>query len=414
MKAGIICCQIGAREHYALARGLQQKGELRRLITDAWVPPDSAAGRSLGRLFQPLRERYHPELPTSSVTAYTKRMLVFEFSARIRGLTGWERMIARNDWFQEQAVQFIRNHRLFEGGGEECPVVFSYSYAARSIFAEARRRGCTTVLGQIDAGPYEEKLVQDQHHTFPEFHSETPGAPEAYWKRWREETEIADAIVVNSEWSKNAVQRAGVPEQKLHVVPLIYETPLKRRTPRAYPKAFSKRRPLRVLFLGTLTLRKGLAQLLQAAHALQSEPIEWWMVGDGPVTIPNRYREQSSIQWVGRVPRGRTRHYYEKADVFLLPTISDGFALTQLEAQAHGLPVIASRRCGNVVIAEKNGLLLPDVTHEAISSAVTWCSQHPEHLESMSRSALARVDDFRAEQVIPAFLEAAEGAHKAS
>jgi glycosyltransferase involved in cell wall biosynthesis len=52
---------------------------------------------------------------------------------------------------------------------------------------------------------------------------------------------------------------------------------------------------------------------------------------------------------------------YDRADVFILPTLSDGYAITQLEALARGLPVIASRHCGSAVVHGKNGWILPDL-----------------------------------------------------
>ena len=54
--------------------------------------------------------------------------------------------------------------------------------------------------------------------------------------------------------------------------------------------------------------------------------------------------------------------FYKEADVFILPTLSDGFGLTQLEAQSWKLPVIASRHCGEVVRDGENGVVLEEVS----------------------------------------------------
>jgi glycosyltransferase involved in cell wall biosynthesis len=52
---------------------------------------------------------------------------------------------------------------------------------------------------------------------------------------------------------------------------------------------------------------------------------------------------------------------YAQADVFILPTLSDGYAITQLEALSRGLPVMASRHCGAAVEHGKSGWILPDL-----------------------------------------------------
>src|SRR5262245_12119431 len=60
-----ICCQIGAREHYAVARALHRHNSLRLLLTDAWFPPRGP----LTRLKPSLRTRFHAELTTANVYA---------------------------------------------------------------------------------------------------------------------------------------------------------------------------------------------------------------------------------------------------------------------------------------------------------------------------------------------------------
>src|SRR5262249_2058428 len=78
--------------------------------------------------------------------------------------------------------------------------------------------------------------------------------------------------------------------------------------------------------------------------------------------------------------------YYRDADIFILPTLSDGFALTQLEAQTHGLPVIASRCCGEVVRDRINGIVLEEPTPDAIVAALQFCLGNPDRLAQFSEN----------------------------
>ena len=89
---------------------------------------------------------------------------------------------------------------------------------------------------------------------------------------------------------------------------------------------------------------------------------------------------------------GEVGTYYRNADVFILPTHSDGFALTQLEAQVYGLPVFASHRCGDVVLDGVNGRLIDPITPEAIAALVRWAIAHPHLLEIMSGHAIGRAN----------------------
>src|SRR5207248_1735602 len=145
---------------------------------------------------------------------------------------------------------------------------------------------------------------------------------------------------------RDCLEKQKIDSGKLKLVPLAYESPITDTpiTP-AYPSRFTRERPLRALFLGQINLRKGIARLLEAANALRNEPVEFWMVGPLQCQPPEHLLNLPNVRWFGRATRDQARKYYLEADVFLLPTLSDGFALTQLEAQAHGLPIIGSRRC---------------------------------------------------------------------
>jgi len=245
------------------------------------------------------------------------------------------------------------------------------------------------VLGQIDPGPVEEEIVRTEHEIHPEFVSDWRSAPSKYWQNWGQELELADKILVNSDWARTALERSGVNQQKLAVIPLAYEPPANDSpTTHKYPDRFTLERPLRVLFLGQVNLRKGVARLLEAAHALRKEPVEFWMVGSRQCRPLEQLRRLKNARWFRRVAHANATQYYRNADIFILPTLSDGFALAQLEAQAHGLPVIASQRCGEVVHDGINGIVLDEPTPDAIVAALQLCLRNPDQLAQFSENAM--------------------------
>src|SRR5262249_9163010 len=269
------CFQLGAREHYAIPRALFRMGVLQRLITDAWVAP-SFFLRKISSRTASLKERFHCELRDAPVTAFNSSLIMFETFARARGLREWGKILARNQWFQDKLISYLRCSQLSTTDDYQ-PILLSYSYTALGPFRYAKSQGWKTVLVQIDPGSEEEKIVAQEASRVPELAGEWQRAPTEYWASWREECDLADRIVVNSEWSREGLIRAGVPAEKLSVIPLAYESPeVSRcrvatslqgdhksavRTPRTYPERFTCERPLRVLFLGQVNLRKGVAPL---------------------------------------------------------------------------------------------------------------------------------------------------------
>jgi glycosyltransferase involved in cell wall biosynthesis len=350
-------------------------------LTDAWFSP----ANPIGKLAPIFRERFHRELSTARVYADNSGVLRFELLGKMTGSSGWPLIRRRNSWFQKWAVsQLSRFEEAHEGR-----TVFAFSYAARDIFRLARARGWRTVLGQIDPGPPEERIVGGLYGEEAIQRGDWERAPPRYWRDWREECELADRIVVNSSWSQRALAEEGIPQSKLRIVPLAYEAPAGAENfRRQYPEAFTMARPLRVLFLGSICVRKGVRPLFDAIRLLKGQPVEFWFVGPLQVPIPPDLRGDPQVRWIGARSRGETAEFYRNADVFVFPTFSDGFGLTQLEAQAWKLPVIATRNCGDVVENERNGWLLPEPTGMAIAATIRSCLARPEILSRSSANAV--------------------------
>lgn len=377
---GWICCQLGAREHFALPRALHSRGRLVALVTDAWAR--SGAGPFVPRR---LRERFHAELADARVAAATLGLVRFELAAALAGAHGWERMTRRNAWFQRHARREIER---IAAGSAEVEGVFSFSYAAGAPFELARAHGWRTALGQIDPGPAEERIVSALHARHPELAGPWAPAPPGYWDAWRRECDLADVIVVNSAWSRDALVAEGVSAGRVRVVPLAYDPPPEAAANRReYPARFSTSRPLRLLFLGQLTLRKGMAEILEVMERFDREPVEFRFVGAEQMSIPARARARANARWIGAVPRGEVARHYRECDAFLFPTHSDGFGLTQLEARAWGLPIVASRRCGDVVRDGVDGAVLEEVSAAAIERVVRAWLEAPGRLAALGHEA---------------------------
>ncbi|WP_202951295.1 glycosyltransferase family 4 protein [Xenococcus sp. PCC 7305] len=266
--------------------------------------------------------------------------------------------------------------------------IFAYSYAALKLFRYAKAQGWKTVLGQIDAGLVHQEIIQQKFVNYPNYHENFELAPAEYWQDWLEECFLADKILVNSSWSKKALEKKGMPNKKIYIVPLAYQnSTFDHNFIRKYPPSFSHKRPLKVLFLGRITLGKGIAALLEATELLQDEPIEFWFVGSVKIQVPQRIKDNKKIKFLGAVSRSTTAQYYQQADLFLFPTLSDGFGLTQLEAQAWQLPIIASPFCGEVVKDNINGLTLPEVNGNEITKALSFCLKNPNKLQNFARNS---------------------------
>jgi glycosyltransferase involved in cell wall biosynthesis len=148
---------------------------------------------------------------------------------------------------------------------------------------------------------------------------------------------------------------------------------------------------LKVLWLGSIILRKGIQYLVEAARSLQSERIEFWLAGPIGISQEALSSFPPNVKILGRITRDQLGQVYQRSHVFVLPTISDGFAITQLEAMAHGLPVIATTHCGRVVTDGLDGMIVPARDSQALAHALKVLHDHRDRLRSMSEQALLTV-----------------------
>ena len=214
-------------------------------------------------------------------------------------------------------------------------------------------------------------------------------------------------MIANSSWSATLLDRAGIPKKKLRVVPLAYRNgfPFDKST-RSYPEAFSAARPLNLLFLGQVNLRKGALELIEVMRRLENLPLQLDVVGPIEFGLQDNLKLPTNVKLIGPVARGAVEEHYCQADLLVLPTHSDGFAITQLEALARGLPVMASRHCGDVITDGENGRVIDAVTMDAIEAGLRWALDHPRALADMAAHAPARLRNYTPERVVDTLLEA--------
>ena len=215
-------------------------------------------------------------------------------------------------------------------------------------------------------------------------------------------------MMVNSEFSRQALIQQGVPSGKIVVVPLCYEATgekLKAEMLKTEILKYSDTgTPFRVLFLGQVILRKGIQYLVEAARKLKGENIHFDVVGPIGISADAVKSAPPNIQFHGRATRDEISRWYRSAHVFVLPTLSDGFAITQIEAMAYGLPVIATPNCGSVVSDGVDGYLVPPRNPESLAHVIRRYLEKPECLVSQHLAALRKAKQFSLQRVGAALL----------
>ena len=380
-----ICSQIGWREHYSIPNALHKAGCLKALVTDWYAPENPFLKKLVAMQSRAALAARSEKLPSELVHSFPFRSLL------------WKRQIKANLAKIRTYEAFEQTNRLFAmaAGRLKLPghdLFFGYSYASLETMEVEKKRGVRTIVDQIDPGEWEVQLVNEEMARYPKWAGEPAPVPRGYFEKNLREWDCADKVVVNSSFCRKALVNQGVPEEKIFVMPLCYEGDPA--APGLNKPARNDSGPLRVLFLGQVILRKGIHYLLKAFSLLDPDKVSLDIVGTMGL-LPGAWGTlPPHVRYHGRATRDEIAGWYSQADVFILPTLSDGFAITQLMAMSYGLPVVATPCCGDVVTDGADGFLIPPRDAEAIAGAIQKYAANRELLASHSRAALEKSRQF--------------------
>jgi glycosyltransferase involved in cell wall biosynthesis len=205
------------------------------------------------------------------------------------------------------------------------------------------------------------------------------------------EYEMCDLITLPSGFAYRSFLDKKVPEEKLALLPFGVDLEL-------FKPVAKNDHTFRVIYVGQMSLRKGLGDLLQAALSPRLPNAELWLIGP---TLPEARsllaKYEGQYRYFGPVPRSRLPELYSQGSVFVLASVEEGLAMVQAQAMACGLPVIATTNTGaeDLFTDRVEGFIVPIRNPDAIRERIVQLYQNPDLRKQMSARALERVRSIR-------------------
>lgn len=373
----VLVLQMGARLHYGVPAVYARANALQGLYTDACAsvgvlaiarrvlpPPFRSPGlhRLLGRTLP-------PEIPREAVHVATLSTLTERFVARAARKSGAIVLT------HERLRRRILRERF---GGANC--LCCVDNADLDLMKAAREAGLTVLYRQLIL-PSVGRILREERQLFPGIEPQIPeDVVERGVARDREVFELADAVICASTRIAEDIASLVGPAARTAVVPYGIRADWLQ-APRAPV-------PGRILFVGSVGLRKGNHYLAEAARLLKSRgvPCDVRVVGpfDPRVIARPEFRGPT---YVGQVPRDVVRSEFAQADVLTLPTLADGFGIVHLEALACGVPVVTTANCGSQVRDGEDGFIVPVRDAAALADRLEQIVTDRALRERMSRAA---------------------------
>jgi glycosyltransferase involved in cell wall biosynthesis len=343
---------------------------------------------SLGREFE---RRTYDERFQSSTMQHPCRELLRMLATRLKisrltrhevGLFSIDAIYRSLD--RKVARRMDSNPDMFNG-------VYAYEDGALESFRVARKLGIRCYYDlPIAFTETAQRLLHEEAARLPAWESTLGGGTRDSTIKLRrkvEELELADTVLCPSSFVADSIPEKSRANKT--VVVASFGSPTVG-SAKSFTQSIGKR--IRVLFVGSMTQRKGLADLFTAMRILNRNDVELVVMGSLQARM-EFYRKQfpDFIYEPGR-PHAQVLELMRSCDVFCLPSIVEGRALVMQEAMSQGLPLIITANTGGEDLIEEGatGFLAPIRQPDYIAEKIAWFADHRAMLSDMSRAAQAK------------------------
>jgi alpha-maltose-1-phosphate synthase len=372
----------------AVVSALREEELLAAFYTCIHWRPESLTGRLMPRAVRGIFERRaRIQLPNEFVRTRPMRELVRNLYIR----AGKRHRIAdASHTFSIDAVyrdldrHVARSIRRYS----DVRAVYAYEDGALAQFREARKLGIQRIYDlPIGYWRANKKISAEEAELQPGWKGTLTALTDDASKQASkdEELELASTVIVPSTFVKDTLDL--YPGKKTIVVN-PFGVPAKISAPR---QLTDPDKPLRVLYVGSLSQRKGIAYLFEAVEK-SGEAVTLTVVGRkvGQSDLLDKFCAKH--RWLPSLPHDQVLDEMRNHDVFVFPSLFEGLALVQGEAISQGLPVITTPNSGGADILRDgmDGFIVPIRDPEAITARLIELYQDRTLLQQMSDSARER------------------------
>lgn len=256
-------------------------------------------------------------------------------------------------------------------------------------------------------------LVIHVHST--EFDRSGPDVNQPVYEIERQGMHAAKAIIAVSHLTKRiCVERYGVAPEKVQVVHNGIEPAAEADPPDPQP-----RRQRTVLFLGRLTMQKGPEYFVNAAQRVLERMSDvrfvvagWGDMGPAMIQQVAQRGMGGHVRFTGFLRGREVQQAYRMSDVYVMPSVSEPFGLTALEAVQHGVPVVLSNNSGAAEVLPRGAMKLDYWDVDRMAEAVVSLLKYPQLGQELCHQARREISpltwDLAAKKCLEVYRSAAD------
>jgi glycosyltransferase involved in cell wall biosynthesis len=328
----------------------------------------------------------HPALEMARIT-----LLKLKLSKFTQHETGW----ASVDAVYHNLDSAVAN-RLSKLLNNNISSVYAYEDGALETFKQAKELGLKCIydlpIAYWETG---RKLMLEEAERMPQWAKTLGGGitdSPAKLERKTRELELADVVVGPGKFVIDSLPQWAEGKQKI-ISP--FGSPFGMSESLSSPYSISKK-PLRVLFAGSMGQRKGLGDLFAAIKILNRKDVELVVMGSARMPLEFYYEELQEFTYEPGRANHKVLELMRSCDVFCLPSIVEGRALVMQEAMSQGLPLIITPNTGGEDLIQEGvtGFLVPIRSPEILAERIAWYADNRQETNAMGEAAKKHADNY--------------------
>ena len=363
LNASVLSIACSGKFHaFALAEQLERHGLLNRLYTAFAQPVNTLARRFVSRI--------------------DKEQIPVEKFATLVPVAAMMRAGVPPHLYNEVFDRWVAARLKDEAGFQ---MFVGWSGMSLRAIGKAKALGRLAV---VDRGSshilHQERILHEEYQRFGidfGIHPKTKAVELA-------EYEEADFISIPSLFVKRSFLEYGIAEEKLVMNPYGVSSFFKRDESVWQPQG---NQPLRILYVGSLLIRKGLIYLFEALKKLPPKSYEAWFIGKVDSEMKSTVDKYAQDNWkfFGHVNHYDLARHISACDVAVHPSLQEGLSMVIPQVLTCGVPMIATTNSGGEDVIEegKTGFIIPIRDPEAIAQRIQQLNEDRKLLESMKTAA---------------------------
>ncbi|MFT4112064.1 glycosyltransferase family 4 protein [Silvibacterium sp.] len=387
-RRGAVVVHRGARDSYQLALALAEAGILERLVTDLYWDEESRLAKSCRKylpsgLLSAARHRGVAGIRKERVSLCAGTGIASLLAEKIPGIpfSFLRKMIRISDEALGRTAGKLANR---------CnSALLSYSYYGYSAFQTYGRGG---MLFQMHPHPTTmRRILREELERHPECAASLKqewelSLPEEDYERLVQEVAMARHYLVASSFSRNSLIENGAPERSIRVIPYGVDLDRFQPDPVKYRSRSSK---LKLLFVGRINQRKGLKYLLEALRLLNTRCVELTICGRVVDNLELFRPFTSQVRIRPSVSQSELVKAYQSADLFVFPSVGEGFGQVLLESLACGLPILSTTNTAapDLICDGREGFIVDPRRPDLLAEKIDWAIRSRSQLTTMGEAA---------------------------